>query len=343
MIIEQHMFSTRKVSPQWQSDSVLNSQFQSPNFIRTNWDESKTHKFGPWGLNAKSNPTDVINDESPENSKEKINADDLKDNSAPEEELSSPSDSESSQDSGTVTDTELKYKNVIATPGNQSVQHVDINEQQLTVARQQGYVQGLRDGMSKTLSDLESERNKDKEIIDALISELESTLKNSFKNFEPLRKLSLHIAEQLVRGELTISVNAIERLIKACIAELNTQEKFVTVSIHPQDLERVKRFVKDSGSEITLMPDQRLLPGSIRVRSNDTVIEDLIENRLEGLARHLISEPDVWLQTASSLVGSKVEIIEPVMTELAKSNNDQVIDDVQEKPTSSLTDSEEVE
>ena len=73
------------------------------------------------------------------------------------------------------------------------------------------------------------------------------------------------------------------------------------------------------------------------------MIEDLIENRLEGLARQLISEPDVWLQNASGLAGSKVEIIEPVMTELAKSNNDQVIDDVQEKPTASPTNNEEVQ
>jgi hypothetical protein len=86
------MFSTRKVSPQWQSDSILNSQLQSPSFSRTNWDKSKAHKFGPWGLDAKSNPTDVINDESPENSKENSNSDDLKDSSAPEEELSSPSE-----------------------------------------------------------------------------------------------------------------------------------------------------------------------------------------------------------------------------------------------------------
>ena len=339
------MFSSKKVPPQWQADSLLNSRLQSPNFVRTHWDASKAHQFGPWRLNAESDPTDGLNKEFPQDSKEKIDAEELEDNAESQEErpLLLSSDSESSQDSDAIGNTELKNKAANTTSGIQSAQHSEMNEQQLNVARQQGYVQGLRDGMSKTLSDLESERNKDKDIIDTLIFELESTLKDSFRNFEPLKKLSLHIAEQLVRGELSLSGIAIERLIRACIAELNTQEKFVTVSANPHDLERVKRFIKDSGSEIILQPDQNLLSGSIRVRSNDTVIEDLIENRLEGLARQLISEPDVWLQNASGLAGSKVEIIEPVMTELAKSNNDQVIDDVQEKPTASPTNNEEVQ
>jgi hypothetical protein len=36
--------------------------------------------------------------------------------------------------------------------------------------------------------------------------------------------------------------------------------------------------------------------GSVRVSVNDTVVEDLIEHRLEALARRVLAQPDAWLK-----------------------------------------------
>lgn len=331
------MFPVKKMPVQWESDTILNGQTKNLNFVRTFWNESQSQEFGPWRLDAKSDPTDGLSkphDKNKENhdqnefSGENENTNELLD---PEENL-----------------TLNPLNNLTVTPENSSNFEVeknfskeDLNHQissltnQIKTAQQQGYVQGLKDGMSKALLDLESERNKDKEIISTLTAELQNILQDSFGKFEPLRKLALHIAEQLVRTELSISGKSIDRLVEACINELNAQEKYITLSANSADLERIKPFLKDSGSEILMQVDNNLHQGSIRVRSNDTIIEDLIENRLGGLAKILISNPEEWLKKSSTLVGTDVDSIESSAVELSKLKSDHEIDDVTLKSVSS--------
>jgi len=44
-----------------------------------------------------------------------------------------------------------------------------------------------------------------------------------------------------------------------------------------------------------------LRDGSVRVRINESVVQDLIEHRLEAMARQLLKEPDAWLQQSALL------------------------------------------
>jgi hypothetical protein len=57
-----------------------------------------------------------------------------------------------------------------------------------------------------------------------------------------------------------------------------------------------------------LEPDTLLRPGSVRVRVQDSVVQDLIENRLEPLARRLLAQPEAWMQQ-SSLVKERAEAL----------------------------------
>jgi flagellar biosynthesis/type III secretory pathway protein FliH len=324
------MFPVKKMPIQWESDTILNGQTKNPNFVRTFWNESQSQEFGPWRLDAKSDPTDGLSKPHDNNKENHDQNEFLGEN----------------ENSNELLDTE---ENLTVTPENSPNSEAEKNlskEQlnlqifsltnQIKTAQQQGYVQGLKDGMTKALFDLESERNKDKEIISTLLAELQNILQDSFGQFEPLRKLALHIAEQLVRTELSISGNSIDRLVQACIKEINAQEKYITLSANSADIERIKPFLKDSGSEIIMQVDNNLHQGSIRVRSNDTIIEDLIENRLGGLAKILISNPEEWLKKSSTLVGTDVDSIEPSEVELSKLKSNHEIDDATLKSVSSL-------
>lgn len=204
-------------------------------------------------------------------------------------------------------------------------------DQQIHVARQQGYVQGLKDGMAKTLLELQADRQIEKDLMLQVTQALEGLHKDAFRLFEPMRKLSLHIAEQLVRGELTISGLAVERLVKACLSEVAVVDQTVVVYAHPQDLERVRPLIKESGAALKLMPDTTLLQGSVRVQSNDTVIEDLIQNRLENLAQTLIFESADWLRNGSNLAGLRVETVEPAAQDIPMSRSKFDIVDIEEK------------
>lgn len=316
---------------QWKSNPLLAGKKQKTDFARTSWDQSKDRNFGAWAPESDANPKESLFHSPTEKSA-------LREPVTNQSELADVGSSDVGQhpasdtDSGTAKPTPHQAHPApeASTPAAPS----ELNEQQIRIAKQQGYVQGLKDGMAKTLLDLEADRSKEKNLIQTITKELESLQKDPFRLFEPLRKLALHIAEQLVRGELSASGEAVERLIKACVSDLSQHDSAITVSANPHDLERVRPLLKNNDPPLVLQPDTALTPGSVRVRFNDTLIEDLIENRLEGLARQLISEPEEWLKNASSLVGFKVETAEPSFTDLRKMAVEQPVDDVIEKETS---------
>ncbi len=189
--------------------------------------------------------------------------------------------------------------------------------QQLKMAQQQGYVQGLKDGMVRALADLEAERQQDKAAIEALLGQLQALLKDSDKLFEPFKRLSLHIAEQWVRGELTVSEQVIDRLLQEALSQLGKVDAVVIASLNPDDLKRLECVKLSSQPHIQLEADEGLRPGSVRIRANDTEIQDLIEHRVENMARKLLKQPEAWLQQSALIhpeKASPVEVVEPTET-----------------------------
>ena len=335
------MTSTETNKLQWKSDPLLTGKKQKADFAQTAWDHAKERKFGTWTPESHAKPGEEHFQSDPPQSAPT-------DPSAQSGDQAQTSDTNSGDSSATESVHHGHSPNGSAPPpspvSGAPIVLTELNEQQIRIARQQGYVQGLKDGMAKTLHDLETERAKERELIQTITSELAALQNDATRQFEPLRKLSLHIAEQLVRGELSTSGEAVERLVKACVADLNGQENGINVSLNPGDLERVQPLLKNNEPPLHLQPDMSLRPGSVRVRCNDTVIEDLIDNRLDGLARQLLSEPDPWLKNASRLTGSQVESVPSSFAERKKTAIDPEIDDVLEKaPIAAAQDIEEVQ
>ena len=326
---------------QWKSNPLLTGKKQKADFAQTSWDQSKDRKFGTWTPESDTKAGEELFKSTPLKSEptdrpaESGSQDTSADTDSGESSAADPVSPSLSPNANDPTQSPVSGAPNVET---------ELFEQQIRIARQQGYVQGLKDGMTKTLHDLETERAKERDLIQTITSELAALQNDATRQFEPLRKLSLHIAEQLVRGELSTSGEAVERLVKACVADLNGQESGINVSLNPSDLERVQPLLKNNEPPLHLQPDMSLRPGSVRVRCNDTVIEDLIDNRLDGLARQLLSEPDPWLKNASRLTGSQVESVPSSFAERKKTAIDPEIDDVMEKaPIAAAQDIEEVQ
>lgn len=115
---------------------------------------------------------------------------------------------------------------------------------------------------------------------------------------EPLKKLALHLAEQLTLTELSLSSHSIEALISRCIETLDiSQNSPVVVELNSSDMAVLQSRTIETGEEKKswrLQADATLLPGSVRVRSDDAVVTDLVEHRLESLAQSLLSVPKSW-------------------------------------------------
>jgi flagellar biosynthesis/type III secretory pathway protein FliH len=120
---------------------------------------------------------------------------------------------------------------------------------------------------------------------------------------EPLKRLALHLAEQLTLTELSISSSGIQNLIDRCIETLDVQSvSSVVVELNPSDMALMQNHKAAPGEQThswRLVADANLLPGSVRVRADDAVVSDLIEHRLETLAQALLQNTKTWqAQTA---------------------------------------------
>jgi len=120
---------------------------------------------------------------------------------------------------------------------------------------------------------------------------------------EPLKRLALHLAEQLTLTELSISTSGIQNMIDRCIETLDVQTaSSVVVELNPTDMALLQAHKAAPGEKThqwRLVADTHLLPGSVRVRADDAVVSDLIEHRLETLAQALLQDTKPWqAQTA---------------------------------------------
>ena len=262
----------------WSPNPLLNSKVEAPRFLRTQWDEASARSFGPWRVAEKAEPTEGLMTEAVVLAASEA-ATEAQDDVASSEALAAVAESESPW-----------------------------TEAALEQLRDEAYQKGLLEGQAQVRADFETERSKERELMRHLGIELRSISQDPQRFFEPLKRLSLHLAEQLVRAELQLSGQAIHNLIQQCIQQLDHVVEPVHVSVNPEDLQRLTAMGESVTKHMQLEADAQLRPGSVRVRVQDSVVQDLIETRLEPLARRLLTQPEQWMQQ-SSLVKDRAEAL----------------------------------
>lgn len=276
--VETTLSDAQSASGSWSANPLLNSKAKTPSFLRTQWDEARAHSFGPWRIADRSEPTDGLT-------------------------LPAPLSVETfEEDSSSLLQGEIEATSLPAAEPEEA----RVSETALAAMLEESFQRGLQEGHAQLQAELEAERAKERELIRHLGIELRSISQDPQRFFEPLKRLSLHLAEQLVRAELQISGQAIHGLVQSCIQQLDHPAQPVQVSLNPQDVERLQAMGEAVTAHLQLEADPLLRPGSVRVRVQDSVVQDLIENRLEPLARRLLPQPEAWMQS-SSLVQDKVD------------------------------------
>lgn len=264
----------------WNSDALLSKATAAPTFARTEWDAVQSRSFGPWTVPVQTAFTANPDGPSPVEGEANL-APNLTDASA----LAVPMEPSDTEEASAQT---------------------TVSEEALEQLRDDAFQAGVAEGRAQHLAETQIERDQERELIQRLGMELQSISQDPQRFFEPLKRLSLHLAEQLVRAELKLSGQAIHGLVQSCIAQLEHPVPPVQVSLNPDDLKQLQAMGEAVTAHLQLEPDANLRPGSVRVRVQDSVVQDLIENRLEPLARRLLPEPEAWMQN-SSLVRDRAE------------------------------------
>ena len=151
-----------------------------------------------------------------------------------------------------------------------------------------GFQEGLETGLEQAKAEMQATVDEKLAVIDQMIKGLHKLERDPNTLFEPMKKLAIHLAEQLVRGELTQSAQVIARLVDNCLRELAVSgEKAVIVHLNPEDLEQYKPLIAQFGDSMVLRPDALLSRGSVRASLDGSVVEDLIDRRVKGLSKSL--------------------------------------------------------
>lgn len=189
------------------------------------------------------------------------------------------------------------------------------------IAHQQGYDQGLAAGLEQGRAETQTDEQKRQQAahqakldqLQSVIDQLQELAYNPDALFEPMKKLAVHLAEQLVRGELTQSPQAISRLVDNALRELNSSgDKPVVIHLHADDLEAYRPTVEKYADSLILRPDNSLERGSVRVSLDGSVVEDLMQRRVEGIKKSIAQAPAPSWRTGGNRLSDRLQAGQPV-------------------------------
>ena len=176
-------------------------------------------------------------------------------------------------------------------------------EKRLAQARQEGWNEGhalgLREGMRRAEAE-RARREAGQEATKAAAAERQIALQQQILHavhelrgdarrlHAPLARLALHLAQQLMRSELRTGGAAVARLVEHTLQALGPHPLRVAVRLHPDDLAALGPLAQTFGANITLESADHLRRGSVEAVSDGTLVQDLVENRLDALAAQLL-------------------------------------------------------
>ena len=175
-------------------------------------------------------------------------------------------------------------------------------EEARIAAHAEGHQQGFDLGYAQALTELKAEMDAKVAALQSMVDGIKELSTDADALFDPVKKLAVHLAEQLVRGELTQSGQVISRIVENCVREMSgSSEKTLIVHLNPDDLELYKPLAEQFGATISLRPNSTLQRGSVRVSLDGAVVEDLIERRVQALSKSLKeAAPTGWRSNANS-------------------------------------------
>ena len=156
-------------------------------------------------------------------------------------------------------------------------------------AKREAFEEGYERGKEEASNQAELTLGAARDDFVALTQTLRAAQEDMTEFYQPLKKLALHLAEQLVRGELTLSSSAIERLTREALKDLEHQgEGPIVVHMNSTDVSKFKTSLDGELEGLDLRADDDLAQGSVQISIDDSAIEDLITHRLSALSEKLL-------------------------------------------------------
>ena len=171
------------------------------------------------------------------------------------------------------------------------------------LGQSEGETKGIEAGQQQTQA-LEEQRNQDMKVALGHLAQVTETLSDEL--LQPMQTLALHLAKQLVRGELSLSSKAIERLIMLSMEQLQITQSTIQVHMNPFEFERLQQH-NGLPDQVVLQPSKDVSMGSVKVEHADSWVEDLMEDRLAQISQQAFGFVDEKFVDPIQEVESEVE------------------------------------
>jgi flagellar assembly protein FliH len=174
--------------------------------------------------------------------------------------------------------------------------------QQIDAARQVGYEEGYRDGLVA----LEGFKRSHAQQVDAQVAEFVQHLNEEFDGLHAqlaaaITRVSVHLARQVLRSELTLSPALVARVAGEAVESVLLSARHITVHVHPDDLPLVAQGAQEvlqaRGARLIAQPS--IERGGCRVESDAGAIDARIATRWAQAAGALGSDED-WDDPAAA-------------------------------------------
>jgi flagellar assembly protein FliH len=162
---------------------------------------------------------------------------------------------------------------------------------------EEGLIQGLQEGQKQAYDDSRPIFLEQKRHIQSLIAHFESDLNHSREAIAAdILKLSLEIAQAMIKTSLQIKPELILYLIRHVLHTLPMLELPAFLILHPTDAQLV---IKHMGDELTesgwkILEDASMLPGGCKIDTASNEMEASLESRWQQIQQTLNQNTD-WL------------------------------------------------
>ena len=153
------------------------------------------------------------------------------------------------------------------------------------------YARGLSDGQARARARDETARQRQESLLKQLLDTLEHHAAGAVDWSTPMKRLCLRLAEEIVRGELQ-HPRIVERLVEQGLAALGGSSQRPVVRMHPDDLAVLSPLLPRFEDRCHFEAVAGMSRGSVEVAADDTLMQDLIENRVRSLAEQLFQDDD---------------------------------------------------
>lgn len=148
---------------------------------------------------------------------------------------------------------------------------------------EQGFIEGKVEGEKKGYDDNLHLIQKETATFVSLLESLNEPFKNLDETVETeLVNLAIGIATQIVRREIKIDPGQIVAVIREAVNALPIASQKLTIQMHPDDAELVKRSLTLDNAESlwNIIEDPLMTRGGCKVKTETSLIDASIENRL---------------------------------------------------------------